>query len=124
MVLFKLSPKCTQPETPTASPFAPLTATPREPRAVSRLVRNASHLVTSQTPKSFQLKALIGQLGRTAQGALAGKGLGGEMAGVLRSGARGASAGAAGGRRRLAGARVIDNEDAVRLREREYRKML
>ena len=80
-------------------------------------MRNASHLVTSQTPRSLKLKALIGQLGRTAQGALADKGLGDEMVRMLRSGAKDTSAAAAKDRRHLTKARVIDNEDSVRLRE-------
>ena len=73
-------------------------------------MRNASNLVTSQTPK---LKALIGQLGRSAHGALADKGLGGEMVRMLRSGAKDASAAAAKGRCHLTKARVIDNEDTL-----------
>ena len=117
MVLSKLSPKITQLETPPASPFAPLTATPREPRAVSRLVRSASHLVASQTPRSLKLKALIGQLRRTAQGALADKGLGDEMDRMLPSGAKDTFAAAAMDRRHLTKAWVIDNEDSWRLRE-------
>ena len=85
-------------------------------------MRNASHLVTSQTPRSLKLKALIGQLGRSAQGALADKGLGVEMVRMLRSGAKDTSAAAAKDRRHLTKARVIDNEDAVRLREERIRK--
>ena len=85
-------------------------------------MRNALHLVTSQTPRSLKLKALIGQLGRSAQGALADKGLGDEMVRMLRSGAKDTSAAADKDRRHLAKARVIDNEDAVRLREERIQK--
>ena len=85
-------------------------------------MRNASHLVTSQTPRSLKLKVLIGQLGRSAQGALADKGLGDEMVRMLHSGAKDTSAAAAKDRRHLAKARVIDNEDAVHLREERIQK--
>jgi len=54
-----------------ATPTPLLSATPRQPRAVSLLDHSALHLVTRQSPLSFILKALVAQLERSAQGALA-----------------------------------------------------
>ena len=85
-------------------------------------MRNASHLVTVQTPRSLKLKALIEQLGRSAQGALAEKGLANEMVKYLRSGAKDTSAAAAKDRRHLTKGRVIDNEQAVDMREERMQK--
>jgi hypothetical protein len=85
----------TRPDTPPSSPSAAQTKTPRKPRAVSRLARSALHLVTRQTPSSLKLKSLIGQLGRSAQGALADKELGEEMVRFLCSGAKDTTAVAA-----------------------------
>ena len=85
-------------------------------------MRNASHLVTGQTPRSLKLKAIIEQLGRSAQGSLAEKGLANEMVNYLRSGAKDTSAAAAKDRRHLAKGRVIDNEQAVDMREGRMQK--
>ena len=60
-------------------------------------MRNASHLVTGQSPRDVKLKALIEQLGKSAQGAFAEKGFANEMFNYLRT-----SAAAAKGRRHLA----------------------
>ena len=85
-------------------------------------MRNASQLVTGQTPRSLKLKALIGQLGRSAQGALAEKDLANEMVKYLRSGAKDTSAAAAKDRHHLTKGRVIDNEQAVDMREERMQK--
>ena len=58
-------------------PYPP-TATPREPRAASRLAFSILHLTDRQTASSRKLEAVISQLGRTVCGALAGRGLGEE----------------------------------------------
>ena len=78
-VLLRQSPNITRFESPPATPTPFLSATPRQPRAVSRLARSALHLVTHHSPSSLKLKALIAQLGRSAQGALADKEFGDEM---------------------------------------------
>ncbi len=80
-------------------------------------MRNASHLVTRQTPRSLKLKALIEQLGRSAQGTLADKGLAEEMVRTLRSGAKDTSAAASKDRRHLTKTRVVDSEGVVQMRE-------
>jgi hypothetical protein len=58
-------------------------------------VRSALHLVTRQTPSSLKLKSFIGQLERSAQGALADKQLGEEIVRFLHSGAKDTTAVAA-----------------------------
>ena len=87
-------------------------------------MRNASHLVTRQTPRPLKLKAFIGQLGRPAQGALADKGLGEEMIRTLCSGAKDTSAPVGKGRRYFAKTRVVDHEEVVYMREEKVQKML
>jgi len=72
-VIIRQSPNITRYESPPATPTALLSATPRPPRAVSQLAHSALHLVTCQSPSSLKLKALIAQLGRSAQGALGDK---------------------------------------------------
>ena len=121
-VLSSSSRKITQTETPPASSSAPRTATSRDPEAVSRLVRNASQLVTRQTPRSLKLKALIEQFGRSAQGALAFQGLGEEMIRTLRPGAKDTSAAAAKDSCHLAKAKVVDSEGVVQMREDKLQK--
>jgi hypothetical protein len=116
-VFLRQSRNITRFESPPATPTPLLSATPRQPRAVSRLARSALHLVTRQSPSSLKLKALVAQLGRSAQGALADKELGDEMLRTLRSGAKDTTVVAAKDRRHLGKARVYTAEDVVQLRE-------
>jgi hypothetical protein len=96
-------------------------STPRHSRGVSRLQRDALHLVTRDTPSSRQLKTLIERLGRSAAGALAEKDLGEEMLRDLRSQAKDVSVAATKDRRHLTKARVITHADVVALREERLR---
>jgi hypothetical protein len=111
------SQNCTRPDTPPCSPIPAQTKTPRKPRAISRLVRDALHLVTPQTPSSLKLKSLIGQLGTSAQGALADKELGEEMVRFRCSRDKHPTAVAAKDRLHFSKARECTAEDVVQLRE-------
>jgi hypothetical protein len=120
-VFLRQSRNITRFESPPATPTPFLSATRRQPRAVSRLARSALHLVTHQSPSSLKLKAPIVQLGRSAQGALADKELEDEMLRTLRSGAKDPTAVAAKDRRHLCKAHVYTAEDVVQLREERER---
>ena len=69
-----------------------------------------------------QVKTLIEQLGRSAQGALADKGLREEMIRTLRSEAKDTSAAAAKDHHHLAKARLIGSEGVVQMREDKLQK--
>lgn len=60
----------------------PLTATSRDPRAISRLARSALHLAYRQAPSSRKLKAIIGRLEGFAWGVLADKEFGEQVSGT------------------------------------------
>ena len=98
-----------------------LSATPREPRAVSGLARSALHLVTQQSPSYLKLKALVAQLGSSPQSALAHKEFGEEMLRTLCSGAKDTNVVAAKDRRHPGKACVYTAEDVVQLREESLR---
>jgi hypothetical protein len=112
-VFLRQSRNITRFESSPATPTPFLSATPRQPRAVSRLARSALHLVTHPSPSSLKLKALIAQLGGSAQDALADEELGDEMLRTLCSGAKDTTAVAAKDRRHLGKARVYTAEDVV-----------
>jgi hypothetical protein len=80
------------------------------------------HLVKRNTPSSLKLKHIIGQLGRSAEGAPAERDLGAEILRNLRSQAKDISVAAAKDRRQLTKARVITQEDVVHLREEREKK--
>jgi hypothetical protein len=111
----------TQFESPPATPTPLLSAIPSQPRAVSRLTRSALHLVTHHSASSLKLKALIAQLGRSAQGALADKELGDEMLRTLHSGAKDTTAVGAKDGRHHGKAPVYAAEDVVHLWEERER---
>jgi len=104
-----------------ATPTRLLNATPMQVRTVSWLTCSALHLVTRQSPSSHKLKALVAQLGRSAQGALADQELGDDMLRTLRSGANDTNLVAATERSHLGKARVYTAEDVVQLREESLR---
>lgn len=74
-------------------------------------------MITRVSPLSIFLKSLIERLGKAAEGAIADKDLSTEMLKDLRSQAKDSSAAAAKGRWHLTRARVITQDNMVRLRE-------
>jgi len=72
-VLIRQSRNITSFESLPATPTPLLSATTRQPSAVSQVARSALHRVTCQSPSSLKLNALAAQLGRSALGALADK---------------------------------------------------
>ncbi|KAF8535432.1 hypothetical protein BDD12DRAFT_892998 [Trichophaea hybrida] len=81
------------------------------------------HLLKRSKPSSLKLKHILGQLGRSVEGALADRDLGAEILRDLRSQARNLSVVAAKDRRQLTKARVIAQEEVVQLREEREQKV-
>jgi len=97
-------------------------STPQNLRVVNHLQLTAMHLVKRNTPSSLKLKHIIAQLGRCAEGAIAGRDLEGEMLRNLSCQAKDLFAASANDRHQLTKARVITQEDVVHLREEREQK--
>jgi hypothetical protein len=95
----------------------PITATPRHSRAVYRIQRDAIQLLSSNSPRSLSIKNVINRLGKAALGAFADTALQAEMVREVRADAKRPSIKAVQDRRQLTKARVIDQNDVIRLRE-------
>jgi len=104
-------------ESPPATRTPLLSATPRQPRAVSQIAHSALPLVTQHLPSCFKLKAFTAHLGRSHQGAVADEECGDEMLRTLCSGAKDTTPVTAKDYLHLGQARVYTAEDVVQLRE-------
>jgi hypothetical protein len=93
-----------------------ISATPRHSRAVYRVQRDGIHLLSSNSPRSQSIKAVIDRLGKAAQGAFADTALHAKMVQEVRASAGRPSIKAVKDKRQLTKARVIDQNEVIRLR--------